>query len=798
MKKFLLGLISICSLCLLGACGGGGTTPPPVATHFSVAPASPTATAGASFNFTVTALDSSNAMVNSYAGTVHFTSSDGQAALPADTALTNGTGSYSATLKTAGGQTITATATISGTSTSITVSAAPVSQLSVSAPATAIARVTFSFNVSALDPYNNPATSYAGTVKFTSSDARAVLPGNSPLPGGAGNFSATAETTGGQTITATDTVTATLTGKSSSITTTAPGALAITSGAPPNGTVDQSYGGSRRKYEACALTGCSPCTRPAPPLPGTCPAWPPCGSKPCILELDLTGFTLNATGGVPPYGWNASSLPLGLGVMHETVEYDLSGTPPVGSNATYSGVQVSVHDAGNPPASTPATYTIVINNPPPPVVNTDFPPSAGAINQPYSFRFLGTSGALPLQNWKETGALPVGISPLTGAGVLSGTPTATGSFPISVTVQYAAGQTSAAQNFTLSVYQHGFSATGSMSTVRSGGTATVLGNGKVLVAGGADASGNPLATAELFDPATGIFSVTGSMGTARYNHAAVLLKDGRVLVSGGIDGNVDLVSAELYDPTTGEFSATTGTLGTARNSHSATLLNSNKVLILGGLDVSGNLVSTAELYDPVAEIFSVTGSVLTSRQSYGISLLGNGKVLVAGGYNTVSPSPATAELYDPVAGTFSATGSMASPRVQPTATLLNTGKVLLAGGTAALGDSVAIAELYDPVAGTFAATGSMVTPRAAHTAILLTDGTVLLAGGQFLTPGNYYIGLSRAEIFDPTTGSFSSTGSMATDRSYPIANLLKDGRVLVTGGYSLYPQTYLATSELYQ
>jgi WD40 repeat protein len=797
MKKSLPFLIAICSLCVIG-CGGGTTTPPPVATHFSVTPVANTATAGTAFNFAVTALDSAGVVVSSYTGTVHFTSSDGQAALPADAALTNGTGSYSATLKTAGGQTITATAGIVGTSGSIAVVAAPASQLSVSAPAAATARVTFSFNVSALDPYNNPATSYAGTVHFTSSDAKAVLPANSPLPGGAGNFFATAESSGNQNITATDTVTGLLTGKSAPIATTAPATLAITSGVPPNGTVDQIYGGLRRKYEACALTGCSPCTRPMPPLPGTCPAWPPCGSKPCILELNLTGFTLNATGGVPPYGWNASSLPPGLGLMQETVEFDISGTPPVGSNGTYSGVQVSVHDAGNPPANLPATYTIVVSNPASPVVNTDFPPSAGAINQPYSFKFLGTSGALPLQNWKETGALPAGIFPLTSGGVLSGTPTATGSFPISVTVQDAAGQTSAAQNFTVSIYPHGFSATGSMSTVRSGSTATLLGDGKVLVAGGADASGNPLATAELFDPATGIFSVTGSMGTARYNHAAVLLKDGRVLASGGTDGNIDLVSAELYDPATGNFSATTGTLGTARNSHTATLLNSNKVLILGGLDVRGNLVSTAELYDPVAGTFTATGSLLTPRQSYGISLLGNGKVLLAGGYNSVSPSPATAELYDPVAGTFSATGSMASARVQPTATLLNTGKVLLAGGTAAMGDSVAIAELYDPAAGTFAATGSMVAPRAIHTAILLTDGTVLLAGGEFLAPGSYYIGLSSAEIFDPTTGTFSATGSMATDRSSPIGNLLKDGRVLVTGGYSLYPRTYLASSELYQ
>ena len=129
MKESLLGLISICGLCLLSACGGGGTTPPPVATHFSVAPASPTATVGSALNFTVTALDSSNAIVGSYSGMVKFTSSDGNAQLPATSTLTNGTKSFSATLESVGNQTITATdtakASLTGASNSIKVSAPP-------------------------------------------------------------------------------------------------------------------------------------------------------------------------------------------------------------------------------------------------------------------------------------------------------------------------------------------------------------------------------------------------------------------------------------------------------------------------------------------------------------------------------------------------------------------------------------------------------------------------------------------------------------------------------------------------
>ena len=798
MKKTVLLFISFCMLGVLAGCGGS-TPPLPMATHFSVTSAVNTITAGTALNFTVTALDVTNAVVSSYAGTVHFTSTDPQAALPASSALTNGTGSFSVTLKTASRETITATDAnaLTGTSSSITVNATAASKFSVSAPATATARTAFTLTVTAIDPYSNTATGYTGTVHFTSSDPKAVLPANSTLSNGAGNFTAIAETAGSQTFTATDTMTGSLTGNSGSVATTAPATLMTTSGAPPNGTVDAIYGGTRIEYELCGAGGCSACT--PTPFPGTCGYWPPCGhSKPCIETLNYSGFPLNATGGVPPYTWNASSLPPGLAVTLESKEVDISGTPPVGSNATYSSVQITVNDSGTPPASMPAIYSIIIKNPPPPVVNVDFPPSAGAINQPYNFRFLASSGALPYQNWSETGALPSGLMPLTSGGILSGTPTTTGTYPISVTVQDAAGQTSASQNFTISVYPQGFSPTGDMSTVRSGSTATLLGNGTVLVAGGTDAKGIPLATAELFDPASGTFSATGSMASARTDHAATLLSNGKVLVSGGTDGNVDLATAELYDPSAGTFSAT-GSLLAARNTHTATLLNTKKVLILGGVEGPGNIVSTAELYDPPAGTFSATGSLLTVRQAYGIALLGNGKVLVAGGYNTVSPSPATAELYDPVAGTFSTTGSMASPRVQPTATLLTSGKVLLAGGLGigTGGNDVAIAELYDPAAGTFAATGTMVNPRANHTATLLKDGTVLLTGGEVFTKG-YYLTLSNAEIFDPTSGVFSPTGSMGTARAAHSANLLSDGRVLVNGGYNQSQHNYLATAELYK
>src|SRR6185503_4238197 len=140
------------------------------ATHFAVsAPAA--ATGGVAFNFTVPAHDQSNNTATGYTGAVHFTSSDGTATLPANTTLTNGVGTFSATLRTGGSQTITATdtvnAAITGTSNVTTVSAAAATHFTVTAPAAATAAAAFNFTVTALDQFNNTVTGYAGTVHFT-------------------------------------------------------------------------------------------------------------------------------------------------------------------------------------------------------------------------------------------------------------------------------------------------------------------------------------------------------------------------------------------------------------------------------------------------------------------------------------------------------------------------------------------------------------------------------------------------------------------------------------------------------
>jgi WD40 repeat protein len=182
------------------------------------------------------------------------------------------------------------------------------------------------------------------------------------------------------------------------------------------------------------------------------------------------------------------------------------------------------------------------------------------------------------------------------------------------------------------------------------------------------------------------FAGTGSLNTGRRNHTAMLLPNGKILVVGGYSNTVYWASAELYDPATGIW-ATTGSLHATRSSHTATLLPNGKVLVAGGQCSGGGMaIASAELYDPASGTWTMTGSLDTGRANHTATLLPNGKVLVVGGSASGSPAGIlySAELYDPASGTWMMTGSLHTTyREYHTATLLPNGKVLVAGAITA-------------------------------------------------------------------------------------------------------------------
>jgi WD40 repeat protein len=323
-----------------------------------------------------------------------------------------------------------------------------------------------------------------------------------------------------------------------------------------------------------------------------------------------------------------------------------------------------------------------------------------------------------------------------------------------------------------------WSVTGSMATARYGHTATLLPNGTVLVAGGEESHGTVYSSAELYNPATGTWAPTGSMAVARVFALAVLLQSGRVLVAGGDNAG----SAELYNPATGAW-APTGNMHTGHAGGTITLLPSGKVLVAGGND------ATAEVYDPATGTWTETTPISVARANQTATLLPNGTVLVAGGGDQ-GTIQASAEIYNPTTGFWTATGSMTVARQLQTASLLRNGTVLVAGGLSTsaccLTPPLASAEIYDPTTGRWTATGSMTAGQYRATATLLMDGRVLAVNDA---------GPFSAELYDPATGVWLP-GRMLTARQYHTATLLATGQVLVAGGTGEDGAT-LGSAELY-
>jgi hypothetical protein len=334
--------------------------------------------------------------------------------------------------------------------------------------------------------------------------------------------------------------------------------------------------------------------------------------------------------------------------------------------------------------------------------------------------------------------------------------------------------------------------TGKMKFEGWNGTATLLHNGEVLVAGGGGRALVAAASAELYDSLTGRWTDTGSMQTPRGGgHTATLLPDGRVLVAGGhvevggITTGHSTRSAELYDPATGRWTET-GNLVQARSHQSATLLFDGKVLVVGGYRDS----KSAELYDPATGTWTATGSMRLGRSAPTAVLLPDGRVLVVGGSDIADPEHQLAELYDPGSGTWTPASSFVGAGACRIATSLLDGNVLVVCAEAS--GARTSAEVYNPATDAWAPTGS--PPKECCVGEASPRGSIIrLADGRVLWKDL----VDAGELYDPASGTWATAGGptypadpslglpyTSTDEGAgyyaDTLTLLPDGRVLMT------------------
>ena len=217
--------------------------------------------------------------------------------------------------------------------------------------------------------------------------------------------------------------------------------------------------------------------------------------------------------------------------------------------------------------------------------------------------------------------------------------------------------------------------TGAMNDARGYHTATLLANGKILIAGGYTAGNikKSRSTSELYDPQTGIWTATGSMNYARSAHSATLLPNGKVLVAGGSSNGSVTQTSEIYDPNTGTWEYTNAMFA-SRYHHAATVLPNGNVLICGGQNM--DFIASAEIYDPISGMWTPTGAMSVGRSYHTATLMTDGMVLVSGA--SISGF-INAELFDPAKGIWTRTSAMNASRAYCTTTILPNGKVLVAG-----------------------------------------------------------------------------------------------------------------------
>ncbi|HWR15861.1 MAG TPA: kelch repeat-containing protein [Terriglobales bacterium] len=283
-------------------------------------------------------------------------------------------------------------------------------------------------------------------------------------------------------------------------------------------------------------------------------------------------------------------------------------------------------------------------------------------------------------------------------------------------------------------------------------------------------------------------------------HTTNLLADGSVLIVGGRGLNNIHQLAYRYVPAENKY-ATDGSLTTARMAHASFSLPDGRVIIAGGYnpllpgDDFDPVFTSSELYDPATKTFSAGPDMNFPRRHHVTTQLKDSRVLVTGGIQLRGSgfgASTNTEIYDPATGKFTAANTMNEGRWLHTATLLPDGRVLIVGGrnNNCTGNcpvySLSSAEIYDPATGNFTTTGSLHISRFNHTATLLTNGKVLVLGGQSTDDlGGQTDQVATAEIYDPATGQFTLAGNLVLARSGHTVTLLNNGKLLLAGGWKI-------------
>ena len=333
--------------------------------------------------------------------------------------------------------------------------------------------------------------------------------------------------------------------------------------------------------------------------------------------------------------------------------------------------------------------------------------------------------------------------------------------------------------------------TDQLHSAREGHTASLLPDGRVLVAAGGNFQ-EALTATEIFDPTSETWSETAPSPTALGAPTATVLSDGRVLLAGGYTTAGWLKTCLIYDPAAGSWSAT-GDLNDARYAHTAELLPDGKVLVAGGEGgIGGVILESSEIYDPATGQWTLAGNLNMPRWYHASALLHDGRVMVAGGND--GPRLASVELYDSDSGTWTIAPKLSQPRLRPGLVTLRNGDVLAAGGAAAANGALKSSEVFYTRREKWFSTGGMMEGRAGTIPILLSSGEVVVVGGFYQMHEAY--GVQEAEIFDPKTRAWSDGGEMNVGRFNRTATLLKDGRILAVGGEDYSLTRPLASCEL--